>query len=83
MSYMDGVVHDKHIQDGGREWMPVEEYASLHFVKKNESFDRIAKICMGKKDNKYVGFTALPTSTATSAKKSYLYSNYQGHLSDS
>ncbi|KVI10602.1 nudix hydrolase 2-like [Cynara cardunculus var. scolymus] len=78
--------HDIEKQDSeieAAQWMPVEEYANQPFVKKHESFDRIAKICMGKKDDKFVGFTALPTSTATSAKKSYLYSNYQEHLSDS
>ncbi|PWA41609.1 nudix hydrolase [Artemisia annua] len=59
------------------QWMPVEEYSNQPFIKKHKSFDYIAKICMAKKDNKYVGFPALPTATATSAKKSYLYSSYQ------
>ncbi|PWA77951.1 nudix hydrolase 6-like protein [Artemisia annua] len=59
------------------QWMPVEEYANQPFIKKHKSFDYIAKICMAKKDNKCVGFSALSTATATSAKKSYLYSSYQ------
>ncbi|KAI3809692.1 hypothetical protein L1987_19290 [Smallanthus sonchifolius] len=59
------------------QWMPVEEYANQPFIKKHKSFDYIAKICIAKKDNKYVGFSPLLTTTATSAKKSYLYSNYQ------
>ncbi|KAK1439761.1 hypothetical protein QVD17_05581 [Tagetes erecta] len=61
------------------QWMPVEEYANQPFIKKHKSFDYIAKICIQKKENKYVGFTPLLTTTATSAKKSYLYSNYQDH----
>lgn len=78
--------HDIEKQDSeieAAQWMPVEEYVNQPFVKKHKSFDYIAKICMAKKDNKFVGFSALPTATATSAKKSYLYSNYQQHLSDS
>nr|XP_043622374.1 nudix hydrolase 10-like [Erigeron canadensis] len=58
------------------QWMSVEEYASQPFIVKHKSFDYIAKICMEKIDNKYVGFSALPTATATSTKKSYLYSHY-------
>ncbi|GJR35514.1 NUDIX hydrolase 2-like protein [Tanacetum coccineum] len=58
------------------QWMPVEEYANQPFIKKHKSFDYIAKICMAKKDNKYFGFSALSTATATSAKTSYLYSSY-------
>lgn len=61
--------------------MPVEEYANQPFVKKHKSFDYIAKICLEKKENKYAGFSALSTTTATNAKKSYLYSNYQEHWS--
>ncbi|KAJ0463756.1 putative hydrolase [Helianthus annuus] len=52
------------------QWMPVEEYAKQPFVKKHKSFDYIAKICIAKKDNKYVGFSPLLTTTASSAKKS-------------
>ncbi|MFS7983858.1 putative hydrolase [Helianthus anomalus] len=59
------------------QWMPVEEYANQAFIKEHKSFDYIAKICISKKDNKYVGFSPLLTTSATSAKKSYLYSNYQ------
>ncbi|KAJ0507824.1 putative hydrolase [Helianthus annuus] len=59
------------------QWMPVEEYANQPFIKEHKSFDYIAKICIAKKDNKYVGFSPLLTTSATSAKKSYLYSNYQ------
>lgn len=57
--------------------MPVEEYANQPFIKNHTSFDYIAKICIAKKNNKYVGFTPLLTTTATSAKKSYLYCNDQ------
>ncbi|KAD3066626.1 hypothetical protein E3N88_34506 [Mikania micrantha] len=59
------------------QWMPVEEYANQPFIKNHKSFDSIAKICIAKKDDKYVGFSPLLTTTATSAKKSYLYSTYQ------
>lgn len=64
-------------------WMPVEEYANQPFVKKRKSFEYIAKICIEKKDNKYAGFTALSTASATSATSSYLYSHHQEYLSDS
>ncbi|KAF5780603.1 putative hydrolase [Helianthus annuus] len=59
------------------QWMPVEEYADQPFIKEHKSFDYIAKICIAKKDDKYVGFSPLLTTSATSAKKNYLYSNYQ------
>ncbi|KAF5768521.1 putative hydrolase [Helianthus annuus] len=62
-------------EEAGVYWMAVEEYAKQPFVKKHKSFDYIAKICIAKKDNKYVGFSPLLTTTASSAKKSYLYSN--------
>ncbi|KAI3753500.1 hypothetical protein L2E82_25554 [Cichorium intybus] len=64
-------------------WMPIEEYSNQSFVKNRKSFEYIAKICTEKKDNKYVGFTALPTRTATSVTNSYLYSHHQEQLSDS
>ncbi|KAI3753498.1 hypothetical protein L2E82_25552 [Cichorium intybus] len=68
----------------GAQWMPVEEYANQPFIKNRKSFEYIAKICLQKKDNKYVGFTSLPTATATSATSSYLYSHLQEEqLSDS
>lgn len=70
----DIVKQDSEIE--AAQWMPVEEYANQPFVKEHKSFDYIAKICIANKDNKYVGFSALPTATATSAKNSYLYSSY-------
>ena len=66
---------DSEIQ--GAKWMPVEEYANQPFVKNKKSFEYIAKICLEKKDNKYVGFTALSTKSATSVTSSYLYSYHQ------
>lgn len=64
------------------EWMPVEEYAAQPYVQKHKLFDYVAKICIAKKDNKYTGFSALPTATGSSAKKTYLYSHYQVQSSD-
>ncbi|CAI9294900.1 unnamed protein product [Lactuca saligna] len=58
-------------------WMPIEEYANQPFVKNRKSFEYVAKICIERKDNKYVGFNAISTATATSLKNSYLYSHHQ------
>ncbi|KAJ0733369.1 putative hydrolase [Helianthus annuus] len=46
------------------QWMPVEEYANQPFIKEHKSFDYIAKICIAKKDNKYVGFSPLLTTSS-------------------
>ncbi|KAI3509662.1 hypothetical protein L1887_25114 [Cichorium endivia] len=64
-------------------WMPIEEYANQPFVKNRKSFEYIANICIEKKDNKYVGFNALPTRTATSVTNSFLYSHHKEQLFDS
>uniref|UniRef100_A0A5B6ZLP9 Putative nudix hydrolase 2-like n=1 Tax=Davidia involucrata TaxID=16924 RepID=A0A5B6ZLP9_DAVIN len=55
------------------QWMPIEEYAAQPFVQKHDQFSYVAKICLAKKDNHYAGFSAVPTTTGFSAKKSYLY----------
>lgn len=57
--------------------MPIEEYATQPFVLKHEQFNYVAKICCAKKDNGYTGFSAVPTKTVSSGKKSYLYFNNQ------
>ncbi|KAA8526624.1 hypothetical protein F0562_008173 [Nyssa sinensis] len=60
------------------QWMQLEEYAAQPFVQTHEQFSYIAKICLAKKDNDYAaGFSAVPTTTGFSAKKSYLYFNNQ------
>ncbi|GFZ12359.1 MutT/nudix family protein [Actinidia rufa] len=56
-------------------WMPFEDYAAQPFVQKHEQFSYIARICLEKKNNKYTGFCAVPTTTAFSSKKNYLYVN--------
>ncbi|KAF7833143.1 Nudix hydrolase 2 [Senna tora] len=62
------------------QWMPVEDYAAQPFVRKNELFNYITKICLEKLDGNYSGFC--PLLTTSSGKKTYLYFNNQdaGHL---
>ncbi|CAK9167197.1 unnamed protein product [Ilex paraguariensis] len=60
------------------QWMLAEDYAAQPFVQNHMQFNSIAKLCLAKKDNHYTGFSAVPTTTGFSAKKSYLYSNIQG-----
>ncbi|XP_055807757.1 nudix hydrolase 2-like [Solanum dulcamara] len=62
---------DSEIQDA--QWMPLEEYAAQPFVKKHEMFNKIAEICLAKKDNKYNGFSKVLMTSAFSAKSNYLY----------
>nr|GFB64690.1 NUDIX hydrolase 6-like protein [Tanacetum cinerariifolium] len=54
------------------QWMLVEEYDNQPFIKKHNIIELyyIAKICMSKRDNKYVAFPALSAATATSTKES-------------
>ncbi|XP_060213829.1 nudix hydrolase 2-like isoform X1 [Lycium barbarum] len=59
----------------GAQWMPMEEYAAQPFVKKHEMFNKIAEICLAKKDNKYSGFSNVLMTSGFSAKRSYLYFN--------
>ncbi|MCD7461590.1 hypothetical protein HAX54_046546 [Datura stramonium] len=56
----------------GAQWMPMEEYAAQPFIKKHEMFNKIAEICLAKKENKYSGFSKV---LMTSAKRTYLYFN--------
>ncbi|XP_027171154.1 nudix hydrolase 10-like isoform X2 [Coffea eugenioides] len=58
-------------------WMPLEEYAAQPFVQNNESFNLVSKICLAKENDRYTGFSSLPTITAFSAKEIYLYFNHQ------
>ncbi|CAI9756684.1 unnamed protein product [Fraxinus pennsylvanica] len=57
------------------QWMPYEEYATQPFVQKHELLRYIADVCRTKKDGRYSGFSAVPTITSFSKKKSYLYLN--------
>ncbi|KAJ8564430.1 hypothetical protein K7X08_000890 [Anisodus acutangulus] len=59
----------------GAQWMPMEEYAAQPFVKNHEMFNKIAEICLAKKDNKYSGFSKVLMTSGFSAKRSYLYFN--------
>lgn len=61
--------------------MPVDDYAAQPFVRENELFDFISKICLEKVDGNYTGFSPLHTTTS-SGKKAYLYFNNRdaGHL---
>ncbi|XP_041004736.1 nudix hydrolase 2-like [Juglans microcarpa x Juglans regia] len=55
------------------QWMPFEDYAAQPFVRENEMFNYVAKICIAKSENDDVaGFSPLSTTTA-SGQKSYLY----------
>ncbi|KAI8552195.1 hypothetical protein RHMOL_Rhmol06G0247100 [Rhododendron molle] len=54
-------------------WMPFDEYAAQPFVQKKEIFKSIADICLEKKNNNYSGFSAVPTTTGFSSKRSILY----------
>lgn len=56
------------------QWMPIEEYADQSFVRKNENFSLVAKICLEKSDKDYAGFHPLTTTTG-SGKTSNLYFN--------
>lgn len=58
-------------------WMPLEEYAAQPFVQNNESFNLVSKICLATENDRYTGFSPLPTITAFSAKEIYLYFNHQ------
>lgn len=52
--------------------MPIEAYAEQPFVKENQQFDLIAKICMERLDQQAVGFVP-KTVTSGSGKKRYVY----------
>ncbi|KAK4369298.1 hypothetical protein RND71_013090 [Anisodus tanguticus] len=64
---------DSEIEDA--KWMPIEEYAGQPKLNQSELSKTIAKICVAKKEKQYTGFSALPTTTGHSSKKSYIYSN--------
>ncbi|KAH0969899.1 hypothetical protein GBA52_022055 [Prunus armeniaca] len=55
-------------------WMPFEEYAAQPFVQRSELLKYIHDICKAKMDEKYTGFSPVP-STSYSVQKSYLYLN--------
>ncbi|KAK8485343.1 hypothetical protein V6N11_025381 [Hibiscus sabdariffa] len=56
-------------------WMPFEEYAAQPFVQKHELFKCSVDIFLATKDGNYSGFSPLPTSTAFSDEKNYMYFN--------
>ncbi|KAK8494823.1 hypothetical protein V6N12_055145 [Hibiscus sabdariffa] len=56
-------------------WMPFEEYTAQPFVQKHELLKYIADICLAKKDRNYSGFSPVPTSSAFSDEKNYMYFN--------
>ncbi|KAJ7960241.1 Nudix family hydrolase [Quillaja saponaria] len=56
------------------QWMPVEDYAAQPFVRENQLFDFVHKICLSKSEGNYSGFSLLPTTTSA-GKKTYLYYN--------
>ncbi|KAH0669909.1 hypothetical protein KY285_024052 [Solanum tuberosum] len=57
----------------GAQWMAIEEYAAQPFIKKHEMFNKMAEICLAKKDNKYNGFSKVLMTSAFSNKRTYLY----------
>ncbi|KAF1863186.1 hypothetical protein Lal_00012496 [Lupinus albus] len=56
------------------QWMPVEDYVAQPFVRENELFNFLTKMCLLKLDGRYNGFSSILTATS-SFKKSYLYFN--------
>ncbi|GJY93092.1 NUDIX hydrolase 2-like protein [Tanacetum coccineum] len=57
------------------EWMAFEEYAAQEFVQKHDLLKYMVKICIAKREEKYSGFSAVPTITSFSKKQSNLYFN--------
>lgn len=56
--------------------MPLEEYAVQPYVQKQELLKYIVDICLAKVDKGgYHGFSPVPTTSAFSEKKHYLYLN--------
>ncbi|KAG8490202.1 hypothetical protein CXB51_016073 [Gossypium anomalum] len=56
-------------------WMPFEEYKAQPFVQKHELLKYIVDICLAKKDGNYSGFSPVPTTSAFSDEKDYMYFN--------
>ncbi|KAK8294392.1 hypothetical protein V6Z12_D06G254200 [Gossypium hirsutum] len=56
-------------------WMPFEEYEAQPFVQKHELLKYIVDICLAKKDRNYSGFSPVPTTSAFSDEKNYMYFN--------
>ncbi|OWM80013.1 hypothetical protein CDL15_Pgr009991 [Punica granatum] len=55
------------------QWMPIDAYADQPFVKKNQQFSAIAKICIERSNEQITGFTPKAVTTG-SGKKTYIYS---------
>ncbi|XP_060190209.1 nudix hydrolase 10-like isoform X2 [Lycium barbarum] len=68
-------IHKQDSEIEEAKWMPIEEYAAQPKLNQSELSKTIAKICVAKKQKQYTGFSALPTTTGHSSKKSYIYSN--------
>ncbi|XP_037493852.1 nudix hydrolase 7 [Jatropha curcas] len=56
------------------QWMPIKEYVDQPYNQKHQLFKYVAEICRTKSERDYVGFSAMPTATA-SGKEIYLYFN--------
>ncbi|KVI01127.1 nudix hydrolase 2-like [Cynara cardunculus var. scolymus] len=57
------------------QWMSFEEYAGQPFVQKHDLLRYIVKVCIAKRNEKYSGFSPVPTITSFSNKPSNLYLN--------
>ncbi|CAI0383477.1 unnamed protein product [Linum tenue] len=57
-------------------WMPIDEYVEQPYNKKHGQFRYVAEICKARAEGTYIGFSALPVSSA-SGKDVYLYYNKQ------
>ncbi|OAY32997.1 hypothetical protein MANES_13G061600v8 [Manihot esculenta] len=57
------------------QWMPIQEYVDQAYNKEHQAFKYVAEICKNKSEGAYVGFSAMPISTSSSAKNTYLYFN--------
>ncbi|KAK7363866.1 hypothetical protein VNO77_06025 [Canavalia gladiata] len=57
------------------QWMPFDEYATQPFMEKYELLKSINAIYLAKSDERYSGFTPVPTASNSSERKNYLYLN--------
>lgn len=55
--------------------MAFDEYAAQSFVQKSDLLRYMTNICIAKRDEKYAGFSAVPTTTSFSKKRSNIYFN--------
>ncbi|KAJ0751382.1 putative hydrolase [Helianthus annuus] len=57
------------------QWMPLEEYAALPYVKKESLMWYTSELCKAKVDKGYSGFSPQPVTSFFSDKPSHIYLN--------